>query len=63
MTPAEFKQIREASTMAHDEIAVYLGGVHTRSVQKWEYGERPIPPPVEKLMGILNRENQEAGRA
>lgn len=63
MTADEFRKIREASRMAQDELATYLGGVHRRSVQKWEYGERTIPPPVARLMEMLDAKNRKAGRA
>lgn len=62
MTPEQFRRIREASTMALDEIAAYLGGVHHRSVRKWEDGERKIPPPVAKLMEMLDEKNRKEGR-
>jgi transcriptional regulator with XRE-family HTH domain len=50
--PEEFKALRARTGMTQVEIGADLG-VDARTVQRWEAGEYPIPPPVERLLGIL----------
>lgn len=52
MTPKEFAAIRAAAGLTQQAIADYLG-VLLRSAQRYEYGERPIPKPIAKLMRML----------
>ena len=54
MTPAEFKSIRKSLGLSQPKMARRLGdesgGYSLRAVQDWEYGKRPIPPCVRRLM-------------
>lgn len=54
MTAAEFREIREASTMTQAELAKWLGVSGFRVVQRYEAGERRIAGPIAKLMTLLS---------
>ena len=45
MTPVELRAIRKGLGLTQTELAARVG-VHLRSVQKWEAGERAISEPV-----------------
>lgn len=52
MTAAEFAAARQTIGMTQMALAERLG-VHWRTVQKWEAGERRVPGPVVVLMEMF----------
>lgn len=52
MTPDEFKAIRAAAGLSHQQMADFLG-VTWRSIYRYEAGERAITKPIEKLLERL----------
>lgn len=52
MTPAELRAIRKRLGLTQTGLAARIG-VHLRSVQKWEGGERAISEPVALLLQTL----------
>jgi transcriptional regulator with XRE-family HTH domain len=55
MTPYELKAIREAAGLTQIEAAELLG-ILPRSYQRYEYGERKIPVPTERLFKLLTED-------
>lgn len=61
MTPAEFKATRASLGKTQAALARALG-VHIRTVQKWEGGERGIPNPVALAMKMTAAQGDSAER-
>ena len=53
MTPAEYRSIRKALGLTHAALAATLS-VNLSTTQRWEAGEREIPPAVAKLLRLLD---------
>ena len=54
MTPAHFREIRDAQGLSAEALSRLLGLHSGRTIRKYEAGDRPIPGPVERLMFILH---------
>jgi DNA-binding transcriptional regulator YiaG len=52
MTPEEFCDIRETLKSTQDKMGDLMG-VDTRTIRRWEKGERSIPGPAVLLAKIL----------
>ena len=57
MDRTEFAAVRAAKEMTQAEIAAYLG-VTLRSAQRYEYGDRRIPPAVAERMRALAKKGK-----
>lgn len=49
MTAGELREARKAAGISQEELAAVLG-VHYRTYQRWEAGEVPIRPAMERLL-------------
>lgn len=54
MTPATFKSIRQRAGLTQSGIAAILRISDTRTIRKWEAGDREISGPVSLLMEMLD---------
>ena len=54
MSPETFRAIRKGRAMTQAQVATFLA-VKTRSVRRYEAGDRGISGPVEKLMEWLEQ--------
>lgn len=52
MTPTDLKQARQALGLTVEGFARAVGVSDGRTVRRWEAGDRDIPGPVIKLLGI-----------
>jgi DNA-binding transcriptional regulator YiaG len=52
MTPVEFAAARKTLGLSVSRLARTLKS-DERTIRRWEHGERPIPGPVEVLLGML----------
>ncbi len=53
MTPSDYRTIRKALGLTHSALAAALG-VDIATTQRWEAGDRKIPPAVSTILRLLN---------
>lgn len=53
MTPTEFRAARGALGLTAEALARVLQVQGSRTIYKWESGERGVPGPVSVLMGLM----------
>ena len=53
MTPEEFKNIRERLGLSAYRLADIFQVRGSRTVRRWETGDRDIPGPAKVLIGLL----------
>jgi len=53
MTPADFLQVKAAIGLSQTQFAKFAG-VNARTIRRWEKGERAIPGPLIRLLGLLS---------
>ena len=63
MTPATFRQIRQAAGLSLSALAELLGIEDRSTVHRWEKGARAISGPVTRLMRLLERDGADAVRS
>jgi len=61
MTPTELRSYLRAFRISV-RAAAERWGVHRRTIEKWLYGERPIPPLVEHLLRLEAGQEQPLSR-
>ena len=59
VTASELRAVRGRLGLTQTALGQRLG-VALRTVQSWEYGERSIPAPVERLLPLLEKERPPA---
>lgn len=55
MKPAELKKLRAALGWSQQRLADELG-VQRNTINRWEMGDRRIPPMAERLLTILSHD-------
>jgi DNA-binding transcriptional regulator YiaG len=56
MTPEQFQ--KAISVLGLDLLgAAALLGVHKRTIRRWEYGEREVPPPAANFLRYLMKKS------
>jgi DNA-binding transcriptional regulator YiaG len=62
MTHAEFAKAINDLGLNQLNAAMLLG-VHKRTVRRWEYGEREVPPPVANFLRYLKKKSVTGAKA
>ena len=56
MTPQQLRDARAGLGLTAAQLARAVGVASERTVTRWEAGQRAIPGPVERLIGLMQRD-------